>query len=86
MIDEVDAVRILQRVPRWSYRRCPCRKPHPQGTSSNSVLLTLANGALTGWVAGFIAVTTAAPAMVPAATMCMRMSTLVTNNLFRPRT
>jgi SSS family solute:Na+ symporter len=54
-------------------------------TSSNGVLLTLAQGALPAWATGFVVVAAAGAAIVPAAAMCVALSTLVANNLVRPR-
>lgn len=56
-----------------------------KGTDSNSVLLTLSAGALPNWATGLIAVAAAASAMVPAATMCIGISTLVARNLLPAR-
>lgn len=58
--------------------------PH-KGTDSNSVLLTLSAGALPGWATGIIAFAGASAAMVPAGTMCIAISTLISHNLVRPR-
>lgn len=55
----------------------------PADTDSNGVLLTLAAGALPDWATGVIAVAAASAAMVPAAALCMGMSTLVANNIVR---
>jgi SSS family solute:Na+ symporter len=55
-----------------------------KGADSNSVLLTLASGSLPHWVTGIVAVAGAAAAMVPAGTMCIGISTLVSHNLVRP--
>ncbi|WP_263248095.1 sodium:solute symporter family protein [Saccharopolyspora rosea] len=57
----------------------------PRGTDDNAVLLTLTARALPDWAVGFVAVAAAASAMVPAAVMCMGMSTLVAHNLVRPK-
>ncbi|WP_205787402.1 sodium:solute symporter family protein [Specibacter cremeus] len=54
-----------------------------KGTPSNGVLLTLADGALPGWVMGLIAVAAASAAMVPAGAICIGISTLVSNNLLK---
>ncbi|WP_433179334.1 sodium:solute symporter family protein [Actinoallomurus sp. CA-150999] len=55
-------------------------------TKSNGVLLTLADGALPGWATGLIVLAAASSAIVPAAAMCVALSSLVANNLVRLRT
>ncbi|ASU79438.1 sodium:solute symporter [Actinopolyspora erythraea] len=57
----------------------------PPGTDGDGVLLTLAAGALPDWATGVVAVAAASAAMVPAAALCMGMSTLVANNVVRSR-
>lgn len=57
-----------------------------EGTNGNDVLLTLAHGALPDWLTGVIAVAAAASAMVPAAALCIGISTLVSHNLIPTRT
>ncbi|MEY9940042.1 sodium:solute symporter [Streptacidiphilus sp. MAP5-3] len=55
------------------------------GTSSKSVLLTMAAHSLPGWVVGLIAVAAAGAAMVPSAAIVMGISTLVSHNLVPAR-
>ncbi|TWP33802.1 sodium:solute symporter family protein [Leekyejoonella antrihumi] len=57
-----------------------------KSTDGNDVLLTLAHGALPDWLTGVIAVAAAASAMIPAAALCIGMSTLVAHNLLPTRT
>ncbi|NUU25922.1 MAG: sodium:solute symporter family protein [Streptomycetaceae bacterium] len=54
-------------------------------TKGNSVLLTLTRDALPDWFVGVVAVAAASAAMVPAAALCMGMSTLVARNIVRTR-
>lgn len=56
-----------------------------QKADGNSVLLTLTRDALPDWFVGVVAVAAASAAMVPAAALCMGMSTLVARNIVRTR-
>ncbi|WGW11695.1 sodium:solute symporter family protein [Saxibacter everestensis] len=57
----------------------------PRDAASNSVLLTLAREALPDWVTGLVAVAAASAAMIPAAALCIGISTLVSHNLVRTK-
>lgn len=53
----------------------------PHDTPSNAALLTLTREALPDWLVGLVAIAAAAAAMVPAAALCIGISTLVSHNL-----
>ncbi|WP_223731567.1 sodium:solute symporter family protein [Streptomyces purpurogeneiscleroticus] len=55
------------------------------GTDSKAALLTVAGGALPGWLVGVVAVAAAATAMVPSAALLLGISTLVSRNLLPAR-
>jgi len=57
----------------------------PAKTSSNGVLLTLANQTFPPWFVGVVVVATAATAMVPAAGLIVGMSSVMARNIVRTR-
>src|SRR5689334_15935161 len=58
----------------------------PVKTSSNGVLLALANQTFPGWFVGIVVVATAATAMVPAAGLIIGMSSVIARNIAPART